>query len=95
MWEISVEAPVDQVYRELKREFDAQHVEKQSYEFSVNGRRGSRTFTKDRAIIDDQTSLQFRLLLKAVQPMLALYSDAVAVTLGGNEDEVNLKIEAR
>lgn len=75
MWSITVSGDRREIYRKLKTEFDNQVVEKEQYSFDVTNPRTKQTMTyqKERAVIDDQTSIQFRNILKFIQ-VLALES---------------------
>lgn len=86
MWNIEIEAHSSEAYEVLKQAFEDEYVEKEEYEFTVRtARAGNRTFTKERAVVDDVTALQFRTSLKAVQGLLVNYDVPVKIRLSGDE----------
>ena len=95
MWTVTAEGPADKVYRELKLKFDDKYVEKEKYEFtSIHPTlRIPRKHSKTRAKVDEQTGLQFRMALKAIQNQLLLHTGKVKVTLKGDDKSVTTKVE--
>ena len=94
MWKLEVEGSSVDIYKELKTAFDKEVVEKEEFEFTVQGRSGSQKFTKERAVIDDETSLQFRRILKFVQGLTDEMTGDLKVTCSGEAGKsISVKVE--
>jgi len=95
MWELSVEGSEEEIYRKLKTAFDNEIVEKEPYEFVIKHRnRGTETYTKDRAVIDDGISLQFRRMLKFIQVLTEDMEGTFKVSFKGEVGKsIDVKVE--
>jgi protein-tyrosine phosphatase len=89
MWELEVEAKSGELYEVLKEEFDKQYVPKEKRSFTVRTRSGAKEFEKDVAVPDENTSLQFRKILKFIQT-LDFTNEKIKVHCGGNSKDASV-----
>lgn len=96
-WEVSAEGTPSHVYVLLKREFDREYVPKEEVGWTTTERgvneegklvRTNVERTKHVSVLDDKTSLQFRLALKSAQAAMAVLdpNQQVRVVLRGKPD---------